>query len=81
MKLDVMCDGMWWWYALLLQSCVFLVDALSVLTVVAAGSQDETLRRNLTETILRLGNHYWEELALVSRHIPIPIIGGEVVLE
>ena len=55
-------------YVLLLQSCEFLVDALSVLTVVASGCQDKTLRKNFCETILRLANHYWEELALVSKY-------------
>ena len=53
---------------LLLQSYMFLVDALSVLTAVDSGSQDKTLRKNFSETILRLANHYWEELALVSKY-------------
>ena len=59
---------LWWWYVLLLQSCEFLVDALRVLAVVASGCQDKTLRKNFSETILRLANHYWEELALVSKY-------------
>ena len=36
--------------------------------MVASGCQDKTLRKNFSETILRLANHYWEELAVVSKY-------------